>query len=177
MNSLSQVEELTRRYALAHKRSTAILTALNEEAERIQRSARRRFKRIYKIEAARLAELAEAINNSRGLFKSPRTVVFHGIKVGLQKGKGTIKISKEEFDRVVTLIKKHFPKQVETLIITKEMPSVKNLSDLKGDELKKLGLSITGAGDNVLISPTDSAVDKLFKAYLKETLKDMDIDV
>jgi hypothetical protein len=102
------------------------------------------------------------------LFVRPRTIIFHGIKVGLQKGSGKIEYDKSEIDRIVRLIEKHFPEQTEVLIQTKKAPIKKALANLSGAELKKLGIEIDDSTDAVVIKPTDSEIEKVVDRLLKE---------
>lgn len=100
------------------------------------------------------------------MFDTPRTVVFYGIKVGLQKGKGAIEWDDDA--QVVKLIEKHFPEQADVLIKTTKKPVKKALAQLTVAELKKLGIVVEETGDQVVIKSTDSEIDKLVNALLKE---------
>ena len=103
MPTLSEIEVLTKRFADAHQRSAKIVAELNAAIE--PASARRRkvrFKLAYEVEAARIADLHQAIQDSPELFIKPRTVIFHGIKIGLQKGKGKIEIEKGQYEQVIS---------------------------------------------------------------------------
>jgi len=174
MSALSEVEVLTKQFADAHAASVAIVQDLNDEIEKLTRAARAKFKEALAREAERAVRLKAAIDASPDLFIKPRTLIFHGIKIGYQKQKGKLEIPKESYEQVVKLIKKYFIDRADMLIITKEEPSKKNLADLTGAELKKLGLTIEDTGDKIVIAPTDSAVDKMFKAFLKETIGDLE---
>jgi hypothetical protein len=110
--------------------------------------------------------LSNAIEESPDLFIKPRTIIFHGIKIGLEKGKGKIEWSDD--DQVVRLIEKNFPEQVDILIQTKKKPLKKALANLSVQDLKKLGITVEDIGDIVVIRPVDSDVDKLVEALLKE---------
>lgn len=88
------------------------------------------------------------------------------MKVGYQKGKGTI--SFEDADSVVARIKKHLPDQADVLIKLKETPVKDALAQLSAADLKKIGVTVSEAGDQVVIKPVDSEVDKMVDALLKD---------
>ena len=101
------------------------------------------------------------------MFVKPRTMILHGIRFGFQKGKG--KICWEDEEQVIKLIKKNFPDYVETLIEVKECPRKTALADLSAADLKKIGVTIIETGDEVFIKFTDSEIDRIVNAILKET--------
>jgi hypothetical protein len=115
------------------------------------------------------AETSEAlralVEESPELFTKPKSVVFHGIKLGYQKEKG--KIEWDDPDLVIKLIRRHLPELADTLIVTTEKPSKDALNNLSAAELKKIGVTITSDSDAVFIRATDSEVDKMVSALLK----------
>ena len=118
-------------------------------------------RRLAETEAA-LRALVEA---NPGCFIRPRTQVFAGIKVGYAKGKGAL--SFDDADSVVARIKKHLPEQADVLIRTKEAPVKEALAQLSAAELKKIGVTLSEAGDQTVVRPVDSEVDKMVDALLK----------
>lgn len=102
------------------------------------------------------------------LFQRPRTVVFHGLKLGYQKGKGGLAI--EDDARCVQLIKRHFADQAEVLIRTTEKPARDALAQLSAAELKRLGVHIVQADDQVVLKAVDGDIDKLIKALTGDPL-------
>jgi len=101
------------------------------------------------------------------LFTKPRTMTLHGIKLGFAKGKG--KITWADDDKVVAAIRRHFAQDsADTLIRTVEEPVKDALAQLPAVELRKLGVQVEEAGDHVYIKASDSEVDKLVAAILKE---------
>jgi hypothetical protein len=69
---------------------------------------------------------------------------------------------------VVARIKKHLPEQADVLIKLKETPVKDALAQLSAAELKKLGVTVSEAGDQVVVKPVDSEVDKMVDALMKE---------
>ena len=111
-------------------------------------------------------ELRLAIEGAREKFRRPRSRTFHDIRLGLKKAKGSMRWASDE--RVVELIKQHMPDQVEVLVKRTEKPVKTALQQLSAADLKKLGVSIVGAGDEVFIKPSDSDLDKLIVALLSD---------
>lgn len=138
---------------------------LNDELATIQNRLMPGIRSVVNTVAERHADLKNAIDESRFLFVKPRSIVANGLRIGVRKGRGGLVI--EDVERTLALIKKHFPKQVDTLIKTKETPNRDAIEDLEAGELKKIGCEVEGTGDVVMIKPTDGAVDKLVKAMLK----------
>jgi hypothetical protein len=166
MANLGEIERLTKEYAdWREQLSEAVLVAEHELAA-LKRQHVVTIKRKIEAVAERQAKLKAAIEESPELFRKPRTMIIHGVKVGFMKEKG--KISWADKDQVVKLIKKHFPKQADVLIKTVETPVKKALAQLSAAELKQIGVTIGETGDAVVIQSTDSEIDKLVNALLKE---------
>jgi hypothetical protein len=143
----------------------ADLSILNDELEAVKRQFMGRIKNGVNRLAASHAKLHEAIKSSPELFEKPRTQVFHGIKVGFRKGTGGVDWDDDE--KVASLIKKHFPEQFDVLVKTTHKPQAKALDRLDVSDLKRIGCTVEGTGDVVVIKPTDSEVDKAVNALLK----------
>ena len=166
MTTLTDIEERAKEFAIARDTLAQRVDALQQE---IEQAKRRKLKGIKNaVVLARVAELAlrNSINDAPELFEKPRTMILHGIKVGYQKGKGGVEYSDD--DQVIKLIRKYLPDQADILIATKENIVKKSLGQLSVAELKKIGVNVKKAGDQVLIKSTDSNVDKLVNALLAE---------
>ena len=166
MTTLADIEKQTRAYAAARDVLTERVQMLEADIEAAKRRRLRGIKeavrKVKDIEAA----LHNSIEGAPHLFQKPRTLVISGIRIGITKGKG--KISFSEPDQVVRLIRRHFPNQADTLVAVKETPVKKALANLSVAELKRIGVIVEETGDEVMIKPTDSNVDKLVAALLKE---------
>ena len=115
--------------------------------------------------AERQTALHQAIEENPGEFVKPRSRILHGIKFGIQKKKG--EVTWEDEERVIFLIKKHFPELIEGLIRVKETPIKNALVEMAAVDLKKLGVSVENDTDEVFIKATDSEIDKIVDAILK----------
>lgn len=170
MATLSEIEQLTKEYAIHRKMLADRVTELEEELAQVKKRHLNNIKKAVTVAAANQSRLHAAIEDSPELFKKPRTIVLYGVKVGFQKGKGEIKW--EDADQVLRLIKKHFPEQAETLIKVAETPVKTALAQLSVQDLKRIGVTVVETGDQVMIKPTDGEVDKLVDALLKDEVNE-----
>jgi hypothetical protein len=165
MPTMKELEASSKAYADA-RASLAQLVAELEEARRAFLAAnapkvRRKLQRVAELEA----QLKQDIDASRHLFVKPRTVVLHGIKVGLEKGTG--KIVFDDPDQVVALIDKKLPDMADVLTITERKPNRKALAQLTVQQLRSVGATVEEAGDRVVVRAVDGDVDKLVMALLR----------
>ena len=161
MTKLTDIEPTAKAYAEAR----AKVTDLNSGIEALKRDHMPALKRAIAKAAEKHDQLKQLIEANPALFVKPRTVVYHGVKLGMQKGKGGI--SFDDAEQVVRLIKKHYPEQADVLVVTTEKPAKDALAQLTVAELKKVGCTVVDAGAAVVIKPTDSEVDKLVDTLLK----------
>ena len=171
MTPLVEIESRAKLYAEAREKLAGIASELTAGIEALKRNAMPQLKRALGSAAVHHDRLRTLVELAPELFVKPRTIVFHGIKLGYQKGKG--KIEWQDPEQVVKLIRKHFPDLCETLIVTKETPAKAGLSLLTYSELRKIGVSVVDVGDEIVIKPTDSAVDKLVDALLKDATEEV----
>lgn len=165
MTALTDIEKRAKALADAREVLSAIVTELQAGIEALQRDHMRGLKAAVNSAAEQHDRLKTLIELNPELFNRPRTVVMHGIKCGYQKSPGRL-----EFDdaaRVVALIRKHFPERADALIAVEESPVRSALAQLSVAELKRIGVTVTGTGDVVVIKPADSQVDKLVAALLR----------
>lgn len=163
---MDEIERLTRAYAGEHTELGCLVGALEDELEALKREHLPRIREAVRATQGAREALQAQVEATPDLWQPPRrTVVIEGVRVGYQKGKG--RLVWERDDAVVRLIRKHFPDQAEVLVQTKETPVRKALQQLTAVELQKLGVSIEGADDEVVIRPTDSDVDKLVAKLLE----------
>lgn len=166
MATMKEIEALTKRYADATGALGGTLGELEERKKKLQREYLPQIKR--QVTAARNAKavLSEAIDESPELFVKPRTVTFHGVRVGFQKAKGRIEF--DDADQVVKLIRKHFPEQFDVLVKTTERPVKDALAQLSAADLKKLGINVVADSDEVVIKDASGEIEKLVEALLRD---------
>ena len=74
---------------------------------------------------------------------------------------------------VVARIKKLFPDQAASLINFTEWPSATALAELEAGDLRKLGVTVEESGEQVVVKPVETALEKLVKALLKDAQEDV----
>ena len=166
MATMFEIDKATADYARAHDALRDVMQ--NMEADRTELLKRHLpGLRIFVRKAAeKKAALKEMIEASVDQFEKPKTRILHGVIVGFRKGVG--KIDWDDDARVVALIEKHFPDWAETLLRVKKSPIVAGLNELDVKDLRKIGVTAENTGDKVVIKPTDSEIDKLVDALLRE---------
>lgn len=166
--TVNEIDALAKHLASARELLTRRVTTLQEQVE----ATKRRFLPGIKsaVDAVKEAEskLEVAIKAApAATFADPRTIVVHGIRVGWMKAKGKIEFADEK--SVIKRIREHFPKaKADVLIKVTEKLQKKPLGALPVDDLKKIGCTVSAAGDVVYIKPVSDTVDKLVEALLNE---------
>lgn len=173
MATIQQIEEKARAYSVQRAALVELVNGLNNEVE----LAKRRYlaairKTVAKAKDAE-SELVAFIERSPELFQKPKTLTFHGVKVGFGKQPGKI-----EFDNAQKLVERierlyaEDEAMLEQLLIVKKKPSKEGLEKLDVPSLKKLGVTVQDAGERVVVKPVDGEVDKLVTALLKDKEED-----
>lgn len=163
--TLNQIDAKARSFAEARDRLRELCAALDAGLKALQRDHLPGIRRALNRAAEAEAALHAAIEAAPELFAKPKTVVLHGVRVGYMKGKG--KIEWESDEKVIRLIRKHLPDLADVLIATVEKPSKDGLAGLSVADLKRVGVTVIDAGDQVYIKSADSALDKMVDALLK----------
>jgi len=170
MGSLGNIEVLTKNYSDSYSKLSDKVKELNDEIDSVKRKHMRYIKSFAEDALEKKSLLSNAIDESKDLFEKPKSIILHGMKVGLQKGKGKITIPDEE--KTILLIRKNLSDQADILIKTEEKLVKPALNNLTAGELKKVGLNLVESTDEVLIKPTGSDIDKIVNALLKEDPKE-----
>lgn len=168
--TLIEIAEKTKAFSISRQQLADAVRELNDATEALKRKHLPVIKRRVASAAEAHAELKAAIECAPHLFEKPRSVVIEGIKVGWQKGKGVLSWTSDE--QVVKLIKKHFKDEFDALVKTTETPVKAALAQKSVADLKLIAVSVTDTGDEVLIKPADSHVDKLVSALLKDATEE-----
>lgn len=166
MLNLLELDQMTKEYADERTRLKGKMDELEGEIRQLKKRYLPGIKRAAALTAEKKSLLQAWIAESEELFVKPRTLILYGVKVGFQKQKGEISYADEA--QTLRLIHKHFPDMAELLIKTTEKPVKTALAGLPAAELKKLGVTVTADGDAVVIRATDSEIDKLVEALLKD---------
>lgn len=170
-HDLNEIETATKHYADTRENLAELVESMVAQIEAIQRQQLPAIKRVVARAAQRHAQLTALIESCPHCFEKPRSLVFHGIKIGYRKGTGGI--TWEDDAQLINLIRKHLPDLEDLLIKTTETPIKKALGDLEVSDLKRLGVTVEDTGDQVVIKPVDGNVEKTVKALLKNATEEL----
>lgn len=170
MTTLQEIERRAKTYAEARAALAELAGELNAGIEALKRQSLPGLRRAVARAAEQHDALKALIEAAPDLFAKPRTQTLHGVRLGYMKGKGGIEW--EDADAVVAAIQKHLPDQAEALIRWTGKPLKEALNQLGVAELKRIGCRVVDTGDVVFIKPTDSAVDKMVDALLKDAIEE-----
>lgn len=166
MSNLTEIDKLTTNYGSERAVLSGRVATLQRELEEVRARHLPTIRAAVGRCAEKHAKLIAAIEASPELFEKPKSLVINAIKVGFKKGSGKLEIDDEE--KTVSLILKHFDAdEAELLIKTTRKPIKKALENLDASDLKKIGVSVEDTSDMAFAKPTDTAVDKIVKALLK----------
>ena len=163
--SLAKIEKLSEKYSAAANKINTRVAELNQEIEALTLEANKELKRMVSTCQKARDNLYQAIEENPELFEKPRTQVFSGIKVGFAKGKDTLDMDDET---TCALIAKKLPEQKNTLIQVTEKPIASAIKNLDTKTLKSIGVVVVEGEDQVVLKPTDSAVNKAVAAHLNQ---------
>lgn len=166
MATMVEIETAAKRFAEARGALAARCAALQAELNAVRAKHLEPLKKAVAEAKQRHAEAANLVATSPELFKRPRSVIFHGVKLGFEKAKGKLAIADPA--RTVALIKKFFKDKADVLIKTEEKPVKKALEKLPAADLKKLAIEVAADGDVVFVKDTAAEVDKLVEAFLQD---------
>ncbi len=170
MTTLSDIEILTADYAKHHRAIYRALEKLQRDVEAIQEKANPSLRRHVEKAITAKAALTDAINSAPELFNAPRTRIFHGVKIGLNKGKDTTSISDEA--ETIRRIRNQLPKdQAEQLISVKESVFKPGLASYQLSDLRRLGITYHKGNDAVVIKVMDDAIEKAVASLLNQVKK------
>ena len=166
MTTLVEIEAQARRLADARAPLAENLQQLNDETEALKRACLPAIKRGVAKAAEASGQLLALIDSAPELFVKPKSVIFHGLRLGYRKESG--KLEWDDPDRVVELIRKHYEEQFDALVKTTYRPVKDALEQLPAADLKRLGVRVGEDGEVVFVKPVDSTVDKMIDALLKD---------
>ena len=168
MANLGTIEALTKDYAEANNTLADEVKAMEKEIDSVKMKWLKRIKPLAEKTAEEKAVLFTAIDESRELFQKPRSYTIAGIKVGLQKKKGTLQIADK--DKTIELIKKKLAEKAEILI--KDEPKIikKAIENLTVKELKSIGVEITKDSDDILIKSDADKIEKFINSLIEESV-------
>lgn len=169
MATMQEIEKKCSAYATIRAELSSAVACLEDDLMKVKRAQLPRIKRRVELAKQERAELVALIEANLQLFVKPRTRMLHGIKVGVEKQRGSIDFDDEA--KVIERIKKLLPEdQAELLIRKTEKVAKASVYDLSAADLKRLGIKVRDAGDAVIVKDTGSDVDKVVAALLEENV-------
>jgi hypothetical protein len=165
MPSLGDIEAQVKQYADCRATLAAEVEALDTEISRIKRSHMARIRRLAGKTAERKNRLKAMIEDEPEYFRHPKTMILHGVRIGFAKARGKLAFDKQQ---TLKLIHKRMEDKADDLIKITQTPIRAALDRLPASDLKKIGVTVIEASDEVVIKPTDSDIDKLVDALLRE---------
>lgn len=170
MPDMELIEVSCKRYSEANDYLNEVKSELESEVEAIKAKYYKKVKAAIDKVVSCHSELAELVGESRELFTNPKTVIFHGVKVGYIKGNDVLEIKKNK--ATVEAIKTEFDAATQkTLIKVTETPIKDAIKQLEPDELKRIKCKLIPGKDEVHISTVDTEVDKLIDSLTKQALE------
>lgn len=166
MTRLEQMEQLTLEYAKARSTLVERVEHLETAMARLKRRRLNGIRRAACRERGARERLAAAILEHSDLFTRPKTVTIHGVRIGLRKGREQVVF--RDSGQVLRLIRRHLAEQAETLIRTTESPVKSALARLPEKDLRKIGVGLVCASEEVVIRSVDPDVEKLVALWLQE---------
>lgn len=166
MKSLSEIEAQTKKFAEANNQLAGVIDEMETEINRIKKDYLKRLQPLADNVSIEKALLKEAIDESRLIFVKPKTYVFHGVKVGLQSSKGSIKVIDEE--KTIELIEKNFSDMAENMIKSSKSVIKESLKLLSESDITKINCQKVPAAELVLIKSNRDEVEKFIDAMIKE---------
>lgn len=166
MNTMEQIEAMTKAFAGARAELAERLQALREEQETAKRRRLQGIKNALTRVQSSYDELKDAVSESQALFEQPKTRVMHGIRVGWMKQRGKLEIA--DPDSVVERIRKWMGDEAVGYIKVTEKPVLTALANLPAKDLKKIGVTLSDDIDAVVIKAADGELDKLIDALIND---------
>ena len=169
--SLGGIETLCKEYDTESAKLEGMISDLESDLDAVKQKHLAALKRQAAVVARREAELNAAVESGSGLFKKPRTLTMHGIKVGLTSSVGKLVFG--DADTVVKLIKKFRKDDAALFIHTTEEPNKDAIKTLPPSEQLQIGCRIEGAGDVVIVKRVAGEIEKLVNKLIEKFVEAM----
>ena len=161
---LEPIVRLARAYAAERDALQQIVDTVHDAQRAIVRKHRRSLTAAIARTSGARDELQEAIEVVPQLFVKPRTQTEEGIKFGLRKQPGALRIADET--KVIARVRKHFPEREQDLVQVKESVAKAALRKLPATDLARLGVTLEADEDEVTIKAASDALDRLVAALM-----------
>ncbi|MYD99744.1 MAG: hypothetical protein F4Y03_00485 [Alphaproteobacteria bacterium] len=159
-----EILDLARGYAAARAVLAERIESAREEQRKIMRRRLRGLRAAVAETAAAREALAEAIEAHKGLFGRPRTRTVEGVKYGLRKQPGRIKVADEA--TAIARLRKRLGPQAEAHVRAREELVKDALRELDARTLAHCGIAVTDDSDAVTITVPKDDLDKVVEVML-----------
>ncbi len=160
------IERAAEKYA---QRCTALaetMAALEEDVTAAKKQHLPQVRRRAEATAEAKDALRTEIACASELFESPKSRVLHGVKVGMRKQLGILDFDSEA--AVVKRIEQNLPEDLDRLTRVRTNLNKTALAQLSGADLKRLGVTVLGDGEEIVIRLVAGDVEKIVNALLVE---------
>lgn len=155
---------------------SALFMTLQTNLDTVKNGSLAEIKAVARQVAKEHNELADVIRAHPELFDRPRTYVVDGIKFGMHKQAGSLDWEDDArlIKRIRALVDQGAmtPEQADLCINTTEKPVASALAQLDDALLKRLGVTLEGAGDEPLIKSVDSTIEKAVTSVINAAIKE-----
>lgn len=118
------------------------------------------------------AQLQEEITDHPDLFRKPKTLTLHGVRVGYLEAPGKLEID-DEGTAITKLRTILGHEDADQYIATKETLRKDLVRDLDPKVLARLGARVVGAGDQVIIRRSAGEIEKLLNKMVSKLVEAM----
>jgi hypothetical protein len=169
---LSEIEQQAEAFDVESAHLAEMIQDLEHDLDQVRGKHIAKLKRQAGCVASARARLEAEVEHAPDLFKRPRTMVLHGVKVGFSLSRGAV--TWDDDASVIAAIKKRLdPEQAKLLINAKETLSKSALRQLEAGDLAKIGCRIEDAGDQVVVDRVDGDVVKLLDKLIDRMVEAM----
>lgn len=170
--TLADIEALTKEFAAARTEMMTVGEQLNIELQAVRDKHADWLRALARVATNKADRLYAAIDANRALFetKGAKSKVFDGIKVGLQKGKASVKAaSGGKIDaKALYAACGVLPGKPDDYVAVSYKAVAAAIGRLDDDQLASVGLKRSVGKDTPLINPVDGEAAKVVDALIKE---------
>lgn len=169
------IEEGARELAAARRTLEQELQRAEVRLSKVRLESVDRLRDAAKAVRTEEAALLMLVERAAPLFKRPQSIEIDGVRVGWRKGKGRLELPPKEdlikkITDVLTAAQKKSVLKVKTSVLKGP------LAKLPGEILKKLGVSVTGAGQEPFVTYPATDTEKLIDWWLNPSASSAEAD-
>ncbi|WP_422099127.1 hypothetical protein [Variovorax sp.] len=180
MATLAEIQKKAQTLSETRDKLSALFITLESNIATVKNGSIGDIRRVARQVASQHNDLVDLIKANPELFAKPRSFIVEGIKFGLQASNGSLKWDDdakvcERIERLATE-GEISPEQAELLVVTERKPVANAMRQLEPKLLRRLGVTLEGAGDQPLIKSVDSSIEKAVTAVINAAVKEAQAD-